>query len=437
MRFSVLLIIVVQLLLPALSFPQDKDSSDQDYNFHFQQTVIFQTHPAYFAKYSGLNSLNPDNETATSITSTLFFGMKLPYNSELYFNPELSGGTGLSGTTGIAGFPNGEVYRIGNPTPSVIVGRLFLRTSFNLDGKLIKLEDDINQLRKNVNDSRLIITMGKFSLSDIFDDNSFSHDPRAQFFNWSLMSSAAWDYPADTKGYTIGFAAEYVHPTFALRAAATMVARDANGITFDPDIKNAFGLVLEYDKKFTVNDRKGILRFLIYQNRARMGNYSETLNNPAFNMDISKTSMPGRTKTGFAINSELPFSENIGSFLKFSWNDGKNESWMFTEIDRSLSLGIVANNFTLVADSNEIGLAFSINGISEDHKNYLSHGGYGFIIGDGSLNYGLENIIELYFKMTLFGKLVLTPDYQFVLNPAYNKDRGPVHIFALRTHLEL
>jgi high affinity Mn2+ porin len=366
-----------------------------------------------------------------------FFGVKVFNGMEIYLNPELSGGTGLSGTTGIAGFPNGEIYRVSNPEPTFAIARFFLRQSFGLGGASENLDDSQNQLSSVCDSKKLIITLGKFSLSDIFDDNSYSHDPRSQFINWALMSSVAWDYPADTKGYTYSVALEYIQSEFALRGAIAMVPKQANGMELDTDIKNAFGLVLELEKSFFVNDRKGITRILFFQNRARMGIYQDAINNPIYNLDITKTDQYGRTKTGFAVNNEYSLTDNIGTFLKYSWNDGKNETWAFTEVDRALSLGFLFNHLKMIKKDDEIGLACAVNGLSDDHKEYLSKGGYGFIIGDGALNYGYESIFELYYKTTLFEHLSITPDYQFVINPAYNKDRGPVNIFSLRAHIEL
>jgi high affinity Mn2+ porin len=416
---------------------QNDTNKTQQYNFHFQQTTIIQYHPSFSASYTGKNSLNPDAENATSLTSTFFFGLKIFNGTEIYLNPELSGGNGLSGTTGMAGFPNGEIYRVSNPQPTFSLARLFIRKSIGLGGASENLDDSQNQLSSVCDSKKLVITLGKFSLSDIFDDNSYSHDPRSQFINWALMSSVAWDYPADTKGYTYSVALEYIQSEFALRGAIAMVPKQANGMELDTDIKNAFGLVLELEKSFFINNRKGITRILVYQNRARMGSYQDAINNPVYDLDITKTDAYGRTKTGFAVNNEYSLTDNLGTFLKYSWNDGKNETWAFTEVDRALSLGFLFNHLKMIKKDDEIGLACAVNGLSDDHKEYLSKGGYGFIIGDGALNYGYESIFELYYKTTLFEHLSITPDYQFVINPAYNKDRGPVNIFSLRAHIEL
>jgi high affinity Mn2+ porin len=242
------LVFAIILLSSSFLYPQGTDSILQKINYHFQETVITQYHPSFRAKYSGLNSLNSEKEAATSLTSTVFIGLNILKGTDIYFNPELSGGTGLSGTTGIAGYPNGEVYRIGNPSPGIIVGRLFLRKTIGLGGPDEKIDDDLNQLTSYVNRKRITFTLGKFSLSDIFDCNAYSHDPRTQFMNWALMSSAAWDYPADTKGYTYALAIEYNHPDFALRGSFASVVKDANGLVFDTNLKNAFGVVIEFEK---------------------------------------------------------------------------------------------------------------------------------------------------------------------------------------------
>ena len=419
------------------SLAQEKDTLNQNRSYHFQQTIIYQAHGSFNSPYSGLNSLNSSSESALSVTSTLFLGYKAPAGIEVYFNPELSGGAGVSSTRGLAGFPNGEVYRVDDPMPKVSVARLFIKKIFDLSGDEVNMDDGPNQLSSIHKSERLVLTIGKFGLSDLFDNNSYSHDARSQFLNWSLMSSSAWDYPADTKGYTYGFALEYMQPGYTLRGTAVMVAKEANGMEMDTRIRDAHGLAVEFEKLFSLYGKYGKIRLLLFQNSAQMGNYSEAVNNYSYNMDITKTRIYGRTKTGFAINTEYAFAENSGTFLKLSWNDGKNETWMYTEVDRSLAAGILLSKLDILNGNDEAGLAFAFNGLSDDHKRYLMNGGYGFIIGDGKLNYGLESIFELYFKSIFFNNISITPDYQFILNPAYNNDRGPVHLFALRAHIEL
>ncbi len=429
-------IVVCLLILYSGLYSQALPDSIKNDSFHFQHTIVSQWHPSFRSIYSGTNSVGSDQENAISVTSTLFLGARLFSNTELYFNPELSGGTGIGGTHGIAGFPNGEIYRVDDASPKISLARLFIRQTFNLGSDKIFYEDSQNQIASLKGRERIVLTLGRFSVSDIFDNNSYSHDPRNQFLNWSVMSSAAWDYPADTRGYTWGFAVEYFCREFALRGAAVMVAEDVNGMVLDSKIEKAFGIVLEFERKFVLDNRNGVIRFLVFSNKARMGNYAEAMNNKDGNVDISRTRLYGRNKTGFALNAEISPENNLGLFLKLSWNDGKNESWMFTEIDRSITLGGTIRNLKLINDSDEIGAAVVVNGISEDHKNFLQKGGYGFIVGDGALNYGPEFILEVYWKFELLPNCYVSPDYQFILNPAYNIDRGPINMFGVRLHYE-
>jgi len=253
------------------------------------------------------------------------------------------------------------------------------------------------------------------------------------------MSSGAWDYPANTKGYTLGMAMELVNQTdWALRLAAVMVVTDANHSTFDTKIDKANGLCAEIMKKYTLFNSFGFIRLLGFVNHARMGNYNEAIQIKTDTVDITKTRAYGRAKFGFGLNIEQQLNDKTGLFLRTSWNDGQTETWAFTEIDRSLSIGAQFHGGLWGRETDRIGLACVLNGISVEHRNYLASGGYGFIIGDGKLNYGLETIFETYYSFFIHDAdhFWFTPDYQFIINPAYNKDRGPVHTLSLRIHIE-
>ncbi len=419
-----------------IMYGQNQDSSSK-FNFHFQQTIITQEHPAFRADYSGENSLNNFAEAATSFTSTFYFGLRLSNNLGVYFDPEISGGNGISGAIGLAGFSNGETFRVSSTNPVMYPARIFLRYVINLnEAELDTLNNQPNQLYGIESKENITIILGKFGIADYFDNNEYSNDPRSQFLNWSLMNSGAWDYPADTRGYTWGLRIKYSNPDFALQFAAVMEPLRANGLRMDPNINKAFGLALELDKNYSLVNAPGIARLLFFYNRARMGSYSEVINNPALQMDITKSRKYGRDKLGCAFNFSQQINKNAGGFIRLSWNDGKNETWAFTEIDRSAAIGFTDNEVIMNKISSDLGIAFVINGISSLHSEYLSKGGHGFMIGDGKLNYSPENIFEAYLKLKIGRYLELTPDYQFVINPAYNKDRGPVNIFALRGHTE-
>jgi high affinity Mn2+ porin len=425
----------VVLALAPFASAQDPQLPEENLQAHFQATVVTQAHPSFDAPYSGANSLHPDAEHETTVTSTLFLGARLWKGAQLYVNPELSGGSGLSKGFGVAGFPNGEAFRVGNPEPHIFLARLFLRQTFALSGGTEGVESDENQLAGRRPTHRLVVTLGKLALADIFDDNAFSHDPRTGFMNWADWTYGAWDYPADTRGYTWGVVLEYVAPEWAVRAGAAAEPKEANQLEMDHDARQAHGLVLELERSYRLFGERGKVRALLFSNRARMGNYREAIEESS-PPDITATRRPGRTKTGFGISLEQPLTKSSGLFARLSWNDGRNESWAYAEIDRSACAGYVDRPGWWKREKDELGIALIADGLSAAHRDYLAAGGYGFMIGDGRLRCGLEQIAEAYAK-AVFGSLSATLDYQFVRNPAYNRDRGPVHVFGFRLHVEL
>ena len=418
------------------SFAQDSLKTER-FSFHFQQTVITQYKPSFGAKYSGLNSLSTGEETQSSITSTLFGAARLWKGAEAYFNPEISGGAGLSKTLGVAGFPNGETFRVGSSEPKIYIARLFLKQTFEWGTEKDTIQPDQNQLAGLRSKRYFSVAVGKFGMADFFDDNSFSHDPRTQFMNWALMDNGAWDYPANTRGYTIGAYTELGQPDWTLRFALTMVVTQANSSIWDSKIDKANTQTLEFEKRYSLSGQKGVLRLLAFRNNGKFGNYNLAVAQNPTAPDVDATQAYGRHKYGFGINAEQYLSKDFGVFAKASWNDGHTETWFFTEIDRSLTFGGLLKGSSWKGADDELGLAFIGNGLSGPHRNYLEAGGYGFLIGDGKLNYAPEMIAELYYKINAFQKkFFISPDYQFIINPAYNTDRGPVNVFSLRAHVE-
>jgi high affinity Mn2+ porin len=256
--------------------------------------------------------------------------------------------------------------------------------------------------------------------------------------NWSLMSNGAWDYPANTRGYTVGGVIEYHAPQWATRISVVEMPTYANGPNLDGNITHAYGLTWEVEKNTKINNRPGVVRLLLFHNVAKMGNYEEAVQKDPTIPDITSVRSDAKTKDGFGISADQAISNNAGIFLRGSWNDGHNETWAFTEIDNSVSGGFVWNGAAWKRKSDVFGAAVVVNGISKPHQDYLKAGGSGFMIGDGALNYGHEAIFETYYKFSI-PKIFLSisPDYQFVLHPGYNKDRGPVHVIGVRAHLEL
>jgi high affinity Mn2+ porin len=424
---------VLILLLPA-SFLQAQNTQ-----MHFQLTTITQGHNDWIAPYRAKNSLDSSEDSKTSLTSTLFLGFRLTKNTEFYLNPEIAGGEGLSRATGVAGFPNGETFRVGATKPVAYLARAYVAQwiplSKNLADSSSQLDDRANQLSRILPEKYIRLVGGKFCLADFFDGNAFSHDPRSQFMNWSLMSNGAWDYAANVRGYTVGAMAEYVETgKQAVRLCAALLPTEANGADLNYDISEALSWQIEYERSWHLGLGDGKIRALAFLNSANMGNYDEAKTKQ---IDISETRFLGRKKVGLGLNIEQNLSENVGIFVRGSWNDGKNETWAFTEIDNSFSFGGVLKG-NISSQPTEWGVAWVRNGISNEHANYLKNGGLGFIIGDGKLNYAGENVGETYVKIALFNqKLHLSANYQLVINPAYNNDRkGPIHFFAVRTHVE-
>jgi high affinity Mn2+ porin len=417
-----------------------------NWTLHIQNTTVFQTHPAFKAKYFGLNSLDDAFESATSNTTTLFVGRKLWKNAAVYINPEVTGGNGLSKTKGLAGFSNGEIYRVGAAKLTPFIARAYVQQIIPLNKKSENQNSDINQLDGHVPSDRLVVSIGKFCVSDFFDDNTYNHDARSQFLNWSLMAQGAWDFPADVRGYTTGFVIELIHPTWALRFSSVRVPRIANDLPMDWNLAKANSETLEYEQHWKINNLKGAVRTTIFSTFSKAPLYKDAIAkmavgdsslNDIISGDAEAPTYYGGVKYGFGINIEQALNKNVGWFARYSWNNGTSASWAFTEIDRSFQTGAEISGLSKKKNDNVLGIAAVINGLSPDHKNYLQAGGYGFIIGDGKLNYAHEIVFEAYYRWRLASFATLSADYQLIVNPAYNKDRtGPVHIPAIRLHFE-
>lgn len=427
---------------PAASPDKQAPTHPRNWSLHFQQTIIDQWHSTITAPYTGPYSLQPREKAKLSLTTTVFLGRRLWRGASVYLNPEVAGGSGLSGARGIAGFTNGETFRIGNPAPVLYLARLFGRQVFAFGDETQDVPDGPNQVGGPAPARFLALNVGKFSIADFFDQNSYSHDPRSQFLNWSLMSAGAWDYPANTRGYTVGAVLEYVTPEFAVRAGSALVPELANGPKLNYHYGRAHAETVELAHTHHRAGRTGTVRVLGFRNVAPMGDYrAATAANPRRPeyQDGSAVALfrkAGRTKTGFSVNAEQELTDNLGAFARVSYNDGKYETWAFTEIDRSASLGLSSTGAPWHRPADRLGAALVVNGLSPEHRDYLAAGGYGFIIGDGRLNYTPEAIFETYYSLNFpTQNATLSPDYQFVLHPAYNRDRGPAHVVGLRLHV--
>jgi high affinity Mn2+ porin len=410
------------------------DAALEAWTFHAQATFIEQAHPGFAAAYSGPNSLDPSGEEKHTLSLTVFMGHTLWNGAALYFDPEVTMGQGLSDTVGIAAFPNGEGTRASSNTPVYDTARLFIRQVINLGGASSKVDNDQNQVEQDLDEDRVTLTLGKLSATDIFDNNSYSHDPRTQFLNWALVDDGAWDYPADAKGYTGGFAAEWAEGSHTLRYGIFMEPQVANELPLDSHIDKAYGQVLEWEQRYQASGHPGALRPLLYWNRAHMGLYQAALDAPG-TPDVT-LSRAYRSKVGAGLNWEQEVGDGVGVFARAGFNDGHTETWAYTEIDRALSAGAVVNGKHWGRPDDVAGLAGIASGLSSVHREYLAAGGDGFILGDGRLDYEPEEVVELYYLWQPAKWFAVTPDYQFVQNPGYNRDRGPVSVFGLRLHAE-
>ncbi len=407
----------------------------QTWNWHVQNTDVIQGYPEFPAKYSGPNSLNSSGEIRETVSLDLFAGARLWQGAETHINGLMWQGFGLSKTLGIEAFPNGEGFRLGTKVPNVTFARLFIRQTINLGGDEKKVEDDQLHLAGKQDTSRITLTLGKVSVKDIFDNNAYANDPRTQFMNWAFMANEAWDYPADSLGYMSGFAAELNQPTWAVRYGFFQMPRTSNGMAQDAHYLEAWGMVTEFERRYTLNSHPGTVRLLAYLNRAHMGSYQAAVDAPLRPADIEAT-RDYRYKVGFGLNLEQEITTTLGVFSRLGWSDGQNEAWTFADVDRTASLGLSVKGQAWSRPNDTVGLAGVLNAISGEHRDFFAAGGTGILAGDGQLNYAFEKSLETYYDAQIWKTLHVAFDYQFIVNPAYNHDRGPVSVFGGRLHVE-
>ena len=431
---------ILSIALCTLSLAvQGQDIEQENWNAKFQATYVYQSKRILPAGYSGQNSLRTAQERSYSFTSTAALGYRPWSNGEVYFNPEVALGVPLSGLTGLGGFSNGEIARVSGPSPTLYRARLFARQTIGLGAGRESVEGDANQLAGSMDKRRVVLTVGNLSVIDIFDDNAYSHDPRTQFMNWSIMTPGAYDYAADARGYSAGIAIEYFHDEWAVRAGRFAQPREPNQLPLEYRLTRHYGDQIEIEHAHKVYEQPGKIRLLAYRNRALMSRYEDALD-PANQTgpvpSLADVRSRDRTKRGFGINLEQAIGPDLGAFLRSMWSDGRTETYAFTEIDRSFSSGMIlrGNRWRRALDS--VGLALSRNGLSAQHRNYLARGGLGFFIGDGRLDYRAEQIFETFYSYGINKTNQVSIDYQRIANPAYNADRGPVTIVSLRLHTE-
>ena len=406
------------------------------YTFHGQATSTTQFHGDFPSPYQGPNSFTSTHDLQTSYTGTLFTGVGLWPGTEIYFDPEVSAGSGLSGVLGMGDPPNGETPRVSGTEASETVARLFLRQTFGFGGPREDVPDAANQIAESRDVSRFTVTVGRYAADDIFDNNTYAHDPRSQFTNWGLWENDAWDYAANTKGYTDGISLEFNQQNYTVRYGVFRPPATANGGQFDSHYDRAFDQVFEFEQRYKVMGHAGAVRPLAYINYAHMGDYRNAILTSTRFPDVTATRSYWHPRYGFGLNAEQEITTDLGVFGRAGWNNGQSESWAFTEVDRTASLGLSLKGTRWHRPGDVVGLAGVISGLSKDHRDYLGAGGLGFELGDRRLHYGPEEILEAYYFIGVTKNLFLTWDYQLLIHPGYNSDRGPVSVVGFRAHVE-
>jgi len=411
-------------------------------NIHGQTTFVWQGYPAIRSPFAGPNSLPGSGEGRETFDATLYAGVRLWQGAELWIDPEIDQGFGLMDSHGAAGFPSAEAYKLGSAYPYARVQRYFVRQTIDLGGETQKVDADINQFAGSQTENRLVLTVGKFAVVDIFDTNKYANNAKSDFLNWSVVNAGSFDYAGDGWGFSYGAAAEWYQGRWTLRGGVfDLSVTPAGGVSplgadLDPTF-DQFELVGEIEERHELWGEPGKLKITGFLSRGRMGDYADAIALAAITggpADINAVRMY-TSRPGVSLNLEQQVSQNWGVFARAGWADGNVEPWDFTDIDRTVSAGVSINGKQWGRPDDTIGIAGVVNGISGVHEAFFNAGGLGILIGDGQLpNPGLEQIIEAYYSYAISSSTKVSLDYQFIANPAYNADRGPVNVFAGRFH---
>ena len=405
-----------------------------------QTNFIFQTHPEFSALYSGDHSLNPHYEKATSRLMTLYTGIRLNDSLEFLVDIEEAGGAALSSGFGLAGDTNLDIVRNPLLSKAPYLGRGMIHKVFALSPDKVENQRNPLSLFEELPRRRLEVRFGKFSMPDFFDINSAGSDTHFQFTNWTIDNNGAWDYAADTRGYTVGLTADYEDRNWGFRLGEALMPKVANGIDLVWKPWQAHAENFEYELRHGVLRRKsGIVRLLGYTNYANMGLYRDQVIKAAAEhraADITDHPWHITRKYGLGLNLEQSLTSHLTAFARFGWDNGKTESFAYTEVDQTFAEGVGASGSWWRRKQDRAGIAFVTNAIKKDHQNYLDAGGLGFLLGDGRLNYGRENILESYYTVHVWRGIYLAPGIQHINDPGYNRDRGPVVVPSFRAHVE-
>lgn len=414
------------------------NEADAPFSFHGQTTYIWQRKPAFGAAYSGDNSLAAQRAKSYSFSTTLDLGIRLWRGAEFHFNPEVTQGVPFSELHGLGGLPNGELAKVSSTNPVFYRARAFVRQTWGLGGGSEDVEADFNQFAGSVDKRRVVLTAGNFGALDVFDQNEFGSDPRTQFMNWSFLTHGAFDYPADARGYDWGVALEYIGDAWSARIGRFLQPLESNGLELDTRMFQHYGDILELEKRYSIAGQPGTARLLFFRNKARMGAFSDALQFGAATgttPDLANV-REEHAKIGVGLTLLQRINESLGVFARANMSDDKTETYAFTEIGRQVSAGGVLNGNAWGRPRDAVGLAVAVNMLGPRHRAYLEAGGLGAFLGDGALRYGPEQVMELYYSFQPVKYLSISPDFQYIRNPGYNRDRGPAKFYGVRLHGE-
>ena len=415
---------------------QPEDITTETYGYHFQSTGTEQFQPAFPSRFQGPQSLSAAANGRETVDATAYLGVRPWEGAEIWFNPEVDQGFGLGNTFGVAGFPSGEAYKVGQRDPYFLIQRLFLRQTINLGGDLQKLDRDLNQLGGSQTADRIVVTAGKFSVVDVFDTNKYAHDPRNDFLNWSVIDAGAFDYAANAWGYTYGAATEIYYGRFAVRLGAFNLSSVPNGANVSPTVFGQVQFLAEVEESHNLWEQPGKLKLLYWIDGGKLGLYTDAIALGRTTDTVPSTAAVRsyRTKQGVVINLEQQIMPNLGAFARASISQGNVEEDAFTDINKSVQVGLSATGDRWKRPEDTAGAAFVVNEISHDGKLYLEAGGLGGIIGDGVLPAaGPEQIFEAFYSFAVYKDIAhITCDCQLINHPAYDAVRGPVSVLGAR-----
>jgi len=438
-RFVLLTLTLVVLVANGRVWAADETAVDW-WGLHGQTTFVAQYHPGFRSAFRGPNSLDPKVEARETFDLTLYGGLRLWRGAELWVNPEVDQGFGLSSTLGVAGFTSGEAYKVGADAPYFQLPRLFIRQTINLGGEVAHVEAGLNQLASSQTANRVVVTVGKFSVVDLFDTNRYAHDPRNDFLNWSIIDAGSLDYAADAWGYTYGAAVEWYRQWWTLRTGLFTLSKVPNSKVLDNKVFDQYQVDVEIEERHTLFGQPGKLKLLGFLSHGRMGRYTDATAialQTGMPADIAAVRM-AHNRGGVSLNLEQQLTEGLGVFARAGWSQGAFEAFEFTDINKTIALGLSVTGTRWGRPDDTVGVAVAVNDASGEAKQFFAAGGLGILVGDGQLVHSSpEYILETYYSLAAFKFAKLSLDYQFVSHPAYNRDRGPVSIVGLRVHGEL